>query len=193
MHRTYTKEKDLQLLDELLKVALGGLLGEDLEHFLADVSHLASLSIAGGLNSLVGLLLGEGNGENTKHIAVGGAHINVSLNKGLPLSNQRAKLVAGHVHAAEVGDNIVALNILSNQLNLAESLSLIATVKVGEGELEHTALKTIGSDLCKIQQKSARFTAIKRSRWQYVLWPAVLFTMVLPALRTAKKEGALMA
>lgn len=145
----HTRQSNLQLLHKLLEVALGGLLGQDLEHFLADVSDLASLGVACGLNSLVGLLLGESNGEDTKHIAIGGAHIDVSLNEGLPLSDQGAKLVAGHVEATEVGHDIIALDILSNQLDLAESLSLIATVKVGKGELEHTALQGLGSDLCE--------------------------------------------
>jgi len=38
--------RNLQLLNELLEVALGRLLGQDVEHLLADVANLASLRIA---------------------------------------------------------------------------------------------------------------------------------------------------
>ena len=126
---------------KLLKFALGSLLSHDLEHLLADVSNLASLSIASRLDGLVGLLLGESNSEQAQVVAIGGAHVNVSLNKGLPLSDQRAQLVAGHVHATEVGHDIIALDILADQLDLAESLGLITAVKVSKRYLEHAALK----------------------------------------------------
>lgn len=87
-HIAYTRQGNLQFLDKLLQVALASLLVNDLEHLLADVSDLASLSVAGGLNSLVGLLLGEGNGEDSQVVAISGSHISVSLNHGLPLADQ---------------------------------------------------------------------------------------------------------
>lgn len=137
----------LQLLHQLLEVALGGLVGHDLEHLLADVADLAGLSIASGLGSLERLLLGEGNGEEAEDVAVSGAHVDVGLDQGLPLSYQGAELVAGHVHAVEVSDNVQALDILTDEADLAEGLSLVTAVEVSEGELEDTALQTLRGDL----------------------------------------------
>lgn len=141
-HKAHTKPKNnnLQFLDKLLEVALGGLLSHNLEHLLANISDLTGLGIASRLDSLVGLLLGEGNSKDAQIVSISGAHIDVSLNKGLPLSNQRAKLVAGHVHTSEVGHDIVTLDILAHQLDLAESLSLITAVQVSERGLEDAPL-----------------------------------------------------
>jgi hypothetical protein len=141
-----------QFLDQLLEVALGGLLGEDLEHSLADVADLAGLGVAGGLGGLVGLLLGESNSEDAEVVAVGGADINEGLDKRLPLADQGAEFVAGHIHSVEVGDNVVALNILANQSNLAVALSLIAAIQVGERELENTSLQALRGDFCRIKE-----------------------------------------
>lgn len=135
----------LQFLDELLQVALGGL-GNDIEHFLADGADLAGLGVAGGAGKLVALLLGESNTEYTEVVSIGGAHINEGLDKGLPLADEGAQLVAGHVHAVEVGEAIHSLDVLHHQADLSVSLGLVASVEVGKAGLEHTALKSIGSN-----------------------------------------------
>lgn len=141
--------EDLQFLDQFLQVALGGFFGHDLEHLLSDVADLAGLGVASGSSTLVWLLLGEGDGEHTKDVSVSGADINTAFDQSLPLADQRAKLVAGHVHAVEVGDNVGTLDILADQLDLAESLGFITSVQFGQGDLEDTALKTFRGDLCK--------------------------------------------
>ena len=140
-------QDNLQFLNKLLKVALGSLLGHDLEHLLADGASLAGLSIASRLSLLVVLLLSETNAEHTEVVTISGADINKGLNKGLPLADKRAELVAGHVHAVEVGDAVSSLNVLAHELDLSVSLSLIATVEVSKAHLEHTSLERLGSDL----------------------------------------------
>lgn len=106
--------KYLQFLNQFLQVALGGFFGHDFEHLLSDVAHLTGLSIASGSGALVWLLLGEGDGEHTKNISVGGANINTAFDQSLPLADQGAKLVAGHIHTVEVGDNISTLDIFAD-------------------------------------------------------------------------------
>lgn len=135
----------LQFLDKFLHVALGRL-SDDIEHFFADGTDLTRLSIACGVRQLVALLLGETNAEYTEEVSISGADVNESLDKRLPLADKRAELITGHIHAVEVGQDIVSLNVLHDQADLSVSLGLITTVKVGEAGLEHTALKRVGGD-----------------------------------------------
>ena len=55
----------LQFSNQLLKIALGGFLVEDLKDLLADIADLAGLGVACGLGLLVGLSLGKSNSENS--------------------------------------------------------------------------------------------------------------------------------
>jgi hypothetical protein len=135
-----------ELLDELLEVALGSLLGHDLGHLGADLLLLSSLDVA-GLLELVGHLLGEGDAEHADEVSVGGADVDGGLDDGLPFLDETAKLVAGHVHAVEVGEDVVALDLLSNELDLPEALLLVSAVEVGEGELEDTSAEALGGNL----------------------------------------------
>jgi len=47
------------------------------------------------------LLLGETNDEASEDGTVNGLDFNDGLDKGLPLSDERAKFVSGHVHTVE--------------------------------------------------------------------------------------------
>lgn len=136
----------LQLLYQILQVTLGGFLRDDLEHLLADGTHLAGLGVGGGLRVL-GVLLGEGDGEDTQHISIGSADINVGLDQSSPLADQGVQLVAGHVHTVEVGHDVGTLHILADQTDLAETLALVTTVKLGKRDLEDTSLQTLRGDL----------------------------------------------
>jgi len=130
-----------ELVDELLQVAGGGLGDHDLEHLLANLTDLSSLGV-GGLLDLVDTLLGEGNSEETEQVTIGGLDINVSLDDGLPLADHGAELVRGHVHTVEVGEAVLALDLIDTQLDLAERV-LLVLVQVSEGDLEDTALQRV--------------------------------------------------
>jgi len=132
-----------ELLDELLQVARGGFLGHDIHHLLTDGADLSRLSVA-GLLALVLSLLGEGNGEQTKSVSVGGGDINVSLDEGLPLLNHGAELIGGEVHSVEVGEARASLNVLNSQLDVAVELILIV-VKISQVGLENASLEVINS------------------------------------------------
>ena len=60
----------------------------------------------------------------------------------LPLADHGAELVRGHVHAVEVGEAGLALDLINAQLDLAEGV-LLVLVQVSEGDLEDTALQSI--------------------------------------------------
>lgn len=59
----------------------------------------------------------------------------------LPLLDHGAHLVAGQVHAMEVGKTVLALNILCDEFELAERHLVI--LQVSKAHLEHSPLKTI--------------------------------------------------
>lgn len=60
----------------------------------------------------------------------------------LPLADHGAELVRGHVHAVEVGEAVLALDLIDSQLDLTERV-LLVLVQVSERDLEDTALQGI--------------------------------------------------
>jgi len=75
-----------KLGNQLLQLGSLGLTTHDLGHLAPDGLDLGRLSV-GGLLDLVGGSLGETNGEESESVSVGGVDINVSLDKGLPFSD----------------------------------------------------------------------------------------------------------
>jgi ethanolamine utilization microcompartment shell protein EutS len=132
-------------LNESLKVSLSGQGGHGVDHLGADGADLGRLGVT-GLLELILLLLGEGDAEHADDVTIGGTSINIGLNDRLLLLDEGAKLITGHVHAVEVEETVVSLNILDTELDLAVSHGLVV-VEVGKGELDNTSLQSIGSNL----------------------------------------------
>lgn len=63
----------------------------------------------------------------------------------VPLLDDRAQLVAGHGHGVEIGEDILALHVLADELELPEVG--LGTVKISKRDFEDTSLKTLRSDL----------------------------------------------
>lgn len=130
-----------QLLGELGECAGAGLPCHDLHHLLADRPNLGRGSICGLLN-LIGPLLGEGNGEETEEVVVGGLDDDIGLDEGLPLADEGAELVGGEIEAVEIGQAVLALHFVDAQLDLAESVILIL-LEVGERDFEYPTLEGV--------------------------------------------------
>lgn len=130
-----------ELVGELGQGAAGGLALDDLGHLLADGADLRRASV-GSLLNLVGATLGEGNGEQTDEVVVSGLHGDVSLNERLPLADEGAQLVGGEVQTVEVGQAVLALDLIDAELDLAERVVLIV-LQVSEGDLEDTTLEGV--------------------------------------------------
>jgi len=96
----------------------------------------------GGLLDLVWSSLGEGDGEKADEIVVSGLDSDVSLNESLPFSDQRAELVGGEVESVEVGQAVLALDLVDSQLDLAEGVILVL-LEVGKGDFQDTTLQGI--------------------------------------------------
>lgn len=63
----------------------------------------------------------------------------------MPLLDDGAELVAGELHAVEVGEAVLALDILADEAELAEVE--LRLVEVAERHLEDTALQEVAGDL----------------------------------------------
>jgi len=130
-----------ELLGELSQAAAGSLTLNDLNHFLADGTDLGRLSV-GGLLDLVLSSLGEGNGEEAEEVVVGCLDCDVGLNESLPLADQRSELVRGEIETVEVGQAVLALNLVDSELNLAERVVLIL-LQVGQRDLDDASLQGV--------------------------------------------------
>lgn len=73
---------------------------------------------------------------------VGGRNGDVSLDEGLPLADERAELVRGEVETMEVGQAVLALDLIDTELNLAEGVVFVL-LQIRERNLEDTALQSI--------------------------------------------------
>eukprot|EP00750_Incisomonas_marina_P017356 INCI20271.1.p2 GENE.INCI20271.1~~INCI20271.1.p2 ORF type:complete len:266 (-),score=54.47 INCI20271.1:49-846(-) len=126
-----------ELTDELVQVGLGTLAGHDLDHLLADGAHVTALGV-GGLGHLLVAALREADAEEAEDVAVGGLDVAPGLDEGVPLLDEGAQLVAGEVHAVEVGEEGESLDFLAHELHLAEGDGFVL-VEVSEVSLEDAA------------------------------------------------------
>jgi hypothetical protein len=130
-----------ELGGKLGQAAAGGLTLDDVGHAAADGADLGRLSV-GGLADLVRSALSESDGEETDEVVIGGLDGDVGLNESLPLADKGSELVGGEVETVEVGQAVLALNLIDSELDLAEGVLLIL-LEVGEGNLEDTSLKSV--------------------------------------------------
>jgi hypothetical protein len=57
------------------------------------------------------------------------------------------QFICGEVHSVEVGEDITSLDILSDELELAErSLGVVVVLQIGQRNFKHATLQTVGSD-----------------------------------------------
>ena len=130
-----------KLVGELGKSATGSLALDNLGHLLANGTDLRRAGV-GGLLDLVRASLGESDGEQAEEVVVSGLHSDVGLDERLPLANQGTQLVGGEVQAVEVGQTVLALDLIHAELDLTESMVLIV-LQVCEGDLEDTTLQRV--------------------------------------------------
>jgi len=120
----------VELSNEVRKVGGGGFLRDDFNNLFSDGLDLLMLSVT-GLSGLSGLSTSESNDEDSENIAVLGLYFTVSINESLPLSDELAKLVSGHVHSMEVGKAGLTLDVFNAELDL--SPSILVLVQISEG------------------------------------------------------------
>ena len=106
---------------------------------------MGRLGVARGLD-LVFLRSGESNAKQADNVSIGSSAINGTFNDRLLFADKRAELVASHVHTVEVGETVVALNILNTKLDLSVGLRLVL-LEVRERNFNHTSLEVFRGNL----------------------------------------------
>lgn len=130
-----------QLAGELLEGAAAGLALDDLSHLPADGTDLGRSGV-GRLLDLVGAALGESDGKDAEEVLVVRLDGDVGLDQGLPLADKRSQLVGCEVETVEVGQAVLALDLVDSELDLAESVVLIL-LQVRQGNLNNSALQRV--------------------------------------------------
>jgi len=135
-----------ELLEKLSKGVLLDLAHHDFHHLLAELLLLGSLSVASSLD-LVTVATGESNSEHADKVTISGLSLNEGLDKGVPLLDEGAELIAGDVHTVEVGVAIEALDLLDLDLDLSPCNLMSVVVELTKGDGEDTVTEGLSSDL----------------------------------------------
>lgn len=130
-----------QLASELLQGAAASLALDDLSHLPADGANLGRSGV-GGLLDLVGSALGESNGEDAEEVLVGCLDGDIGLDQALPLADEGSQLVGCEVKTVEVGQAVLALDLVDSELNLTESVVLVL-LQVRQRDLNDPALQGV--------------------------------------------------
>ena len=94
----------------------------NLHHLLSNESLVGVLGIACGFNLLSGFL-GEGKGEKSEAVTIGGFALDECLDKRMPFFNHGACLISGDIHTVEVGIAVETLNFVNLEFKLSPCLS----------------------------------------------------------------------
>ena len=137
-----------EFLDQTLEVALGTEFGHVGDHLGTDRSALSGFGVTGG-GDLVVLGSREGNAKETDGVSIGSTAIDIGFNDGLLFANERTQLVTGHVHAVEIHQTVVPLDIFDAQSNFTVGQGFVL-LKVREGDFNDTALEVIGGNLLSL-------------------------------------------
>lgn len=112
-----------QVLHEVGQVVGAGLLLDDVGHFLSDDLHGLSLGVR-GLGDLVRVLLGESDHEHAHNESVHSLHFAYGFDQGLPLADEVAQFVAGHVESVETGSAESSFHVFNLQFDFSPGLKI---------------------------------------------------------------------
>ena len=117
---------------------------------MADHLLLGGLGVASSLDLSV-LSSGEGNGEETDKVTIAGLGLDEGLDKGVPLLDESAHLVAGDGKTVEVGEAIVSLDFLNLELDDSPGeVVLVLLVEIGVGDLEDASTERVSGDVLSL-------------------------------------------
>lgn len=136
-----TNDLGNELVSELSERAAGCLPLHDFDHLLANGTNLRRTSIC-GLLDLVRASLGEGDSKKPKEIIIGRLHGDIGFDQRLPLAHEGSQFVGCEIETVEVGQTVLALNLVHTKLNLAESMVFIV-LQVSERHLENSTLQGV--------------------------------------------------
>lgn len=141
-----TDDLRAELLEEHLKIAASGLALDDLAHLATEGADLGRLSV-GSLLVLTLAALGEGKGEEADDDSIGGLNLNDGLDERLPLTDEGLGVVRGQGHSVEVGEALVTIDVVGDELDGAVTLVLGILVQISEGDGEDTSHQSVRGEL----------------------------------------------
>mmetsp|Transcript_3708 Transcript_3708/g.3806 ORF Transcript_3708/g.3806 Transcript_3708/m.3806 type:complete len:223 (-) Transcript_3708:129-797(-) len=133
-----------ELHDQLLEGAVACLPIDDIHHLCPNRPFLCALRVR-CLADLEFGLLRETNDEDPENVAIGGLDVSETFDQRLPLLDQALELVSCEVHPVEVGEQVLAINVLHFQLDLA--VERLIVLEVVEAHLVDPALEAISGEL----------------------------------------------
>ena len=95
------------------------------------------LGIAGSFDLLSGFL-GEGEGEKSEAVTIGGFALNESLDERMPFFHHGACLISGDIHTIEVGIAVHSFDFVNLEFKLSPGLGLSLVVAVSQGDAHDT-------------------------------------------------------
>ena len=131
----------------------------------------------------------ESDAEHSAEVSIASSGLSESLNEGVPLLNEGAKLVSGDIQSIEVSVAIEVLDLLNLQSHLSPGVLLLLTwitVKIGVGYLENATSQAISSDF---YHNEVKLDAPIKQKWNHLLCPAVLLQGVRVGVETSNVDG----
>jgi hypothetical protein len=100
----------------------------------------------GSLADLGILFLSETDHEAAEDSSVEGLNVNKGFDEGLPLADEGAKLVTGHVHAVERSSAGRTFNIFNLEFDLSPGHIVRVVLKISQGDFDDTSLDEFSGD-----------------------------------------------
>lgn len=92
------------------------------------------------------MLLGEADNKDSQDSSVHGLDLAEGLYQGLPLANEGAELVSGHVHAIEGSPCQTILDVFDLKLDLSTDEVVTVVFEVGQEDFNHSSLDELTRD-----------------------------------------------
>jgi len=144
-----------QFLHQGFQITLGTEFGHVGTHLGTDGTTLCRFGITRG-GYLIVLWFRKGDTKQADVIAIGGTTINIRFNDGLFFANQTTEFVPGHIHAMEIHETIVALDIFHTQTNFAIRQCFIL-LQIRETDFDDPSLQIVGGNFLSLCLGNQRF------------------------------------
>ena len=129
-------------VEDLGGVGLGDLLSHDVVDSLSDDLLLGGEGVVGSA-LLVGGLLGEGDDEDSEHVAVSGFDVLDGFDEGFSLLDEGAEFVSGHVDSVEGGDCLSALGLIDDEFDFSPVEAILIGCKIGLHLADNSTLNAV--------------------------------------------------
>ena len=110
----------VEVVKELIDVSLGDFFLKNFLDLATDVLDLTAFGVA-GLTDLKGKSSGECNYEDSEDVSIKGLGVNMSFDKGLPLTDHVAELIASDIKPIETGLAVTTFDLIDDESDLTPS------------------------------------------------------------------------